>query len=120
MNPDIITTKAARLRMQQQAAHARRSDPWTSHAAAASISENALNRGQLAVLDLLIKHGPMDDTRLVEVYRWHAEGGEAPNMGDSGIRTRRRELADLGLVHNTGKTTFTPSGRRATIWGAVA
>jgi hypothetical protein len=78
-------------------AHARRTDPSTSHAAARSVGN--LTKKQLAVHALLRKNGSMTDEQLVRTYREAVDkkitfnGVLLPEQSDSGIRTRRSELA---------------------------
>lgn len=93
-------------------AHARNSDPATSHAAADSLSSDKIRRSQLAVLGFLKAHGPMTDTGLVERYH------QTPMQSPSGLRTRRRELTDKGLVYDTGERVVLDSGRKSIVWAA--
>lgn len=93
-------------------AHARRSDPDTSHAAAASISEQALTDGQRAVLQTLRRIGPAIDPQIHAAY-------VGPWQSPSGIRTRRSELVVQGLVRDTERRVRLPSGRHAIVWDAV-
>ena len=93
-------------------AHARNSDPATSHAAADSLSSDKIRRSQLAVLGFLKAFGPMTDTALVERY------ARSPRQSPSGLRTRRRELTTKGLVYDTGKRVVLDSGRKAIVWAA--
>ena len=91
-------------------ARARRTDPGTSHAAARSISSERIRQSQAYVLGLLVQHGPMTDTALLEA---------ANNVSPSGVRTRRSELVTQGLVEDTGKRVRLETGRHAIVWGAV-
>jgi hypothetical protein len=50
------------------AAHARTTDPDTSHEAAASLSSEVIRRSQAEVLDVLRRHGPCTDAALVTLY----------------------------------------------------
>lgn len=92
-------------------AHARRTDPETSHAAAASISPKQLRESQRDVLEVLSKSGPMTDWKLVELM----DG----RMSHSGIRSRRSELTVLGFVVDTGKRELGPAGKYGNVWGAA-
>jgi hypothetical protein len=67
---------------------------------------------QQAVLSVLKR--PRTDPQLIEAYR---KLKRAPQASESGIRTRRAELVDKGLVADTGKRAKTPFGRQATVWG---
>lgn len=92
-------------------AHARRSDPKTSHQAAASLSSDSLRESQAMVLGVLERYGPMPDFELVPLLNG--------KLSPSGARTRRSELAEKGVVVDTGKRIKTLSGRMAVIWGAA-
>lgn len=82
---------------------ARRTDPSTSHEAAWSLRD--LTDIQLNILALFDDIGPMTDEALVDAYR-HRHGA----IGPSTVRTRRRELQDLGEVEVSGRST-TKGGR---------
>lgn len=69
-----------------------------------------ITNGQQAVLEGFKTLGPCDDTALA-VYVHHIADN---NMSSSGIRTRRRELQDKGLVETVGSKLL-PSGREAAI-----
>jgi hypothetical protein len=97
---------------------ARSTDPETSHDAAASIDH--LRDRQMSVLTVLWDWGPMTDTDLVERYEGLAREELIPRQAPSGIRTRRKELVDLGLVSNSGARQKLASGRWAIVWRAVA
>jgi hypothetical protein len=43
------------------------------------------------------------------MHRW-------PRQSPSGIRSRRAELTDLGLIIDSGRRTVTPSGRPCIVW----
>ena len=110
----------ARIRIKRTLstqAHARSTDPDTSRAAAASISEDDLRKSQQAVLRIL-RTGEFTDTELVAVYQASMYEGEVPKQSVSGIRTRRSELVKAGLVHDTGKRVALTSGRRSIVWKA--
>lgn len=92
-------------------AYARRTDPETSHAAAASVKVRA---SQLAVLRFIEREGPMTDEHLVQTY-----DGE-PAQSPSGLRTRRKELVDQGLIEWTGELARMSTGRQARVWRKVA
>src|SRR3954469_21723826 len=78
-------------------AHARKTDPATSHAAAASLGPK-LRETQHAVYEALLIGGPMTDTQLVTFYGRNELALHLPLQSESGIRTRRRELVDAGYV----------------------
>ena len=97
-------------------AFARSTDPITSHEAAESHSAEKLRKNQQAVLRVMTKYGPCTDRTLVAAYH---RSGETP-QSDSGIRTRRNELRNMGKVADTGKRVTLDSGRRAILWAARA
>jgi hypothetical protein len=99
-------------------AHARRTDPVTSHEAAASVSKK-MRANQRAVLTVLARIGPSTDIDLVDQYDRLARKLDLPRQAGSGIRTRRDELRRQGLVVDTGTKAILPSGRRAIVWAAV-
>lgn len=92
-------------------AHARLTDPDTSHAAAASVN---VRRSQQQVLALL-REGPATDQHLAT--RAYERG---LTISPSGLRSRRHELVDAGLVEDTGLRERLPSGRHAAVWRATA
>lgn len=106
------------LGKQEPRAHARKTDPHTSHAAASSVTN--LRRSQKAVYDCLLIYGPMHDKDLWRRYYKEMMGGHHnwPWLSESGVRTRRSELVDTGWVKDTGRTEKLESGRNATVWEA--
>jgi hypothetical protein len=92
---------------------ARNTDPQTSHDAAASVDDVTLT--QAFVLRALKR--PRTDPQLIEAYR---KLKHAPRASESGIRTRRAELVDRGLVVDSGLRSVTPFGRKAIVWAASA
>jgi hypothetical protein len=91
-------------------AHARRTDPVTSHEAAASVQH--ITRTQLMILAALRERGPLTDEQLVLHFRGLSVASP------SGLRSRRAELVEAGLVHPHGYG-LTASGRRTIIWQAT-
>lgn len=90
-------------------ARARRSDPSTSHAAAASVLD--ITATQEWVIRALRR--PTNDVELLARYR---NFKKAPKASDSGIRSRRAELVERGAVQDTGERVTLDSGRRAIVW----
>lgn len=90
-------------------ARARNTDPGTSHEAARSVSE--LRRKQFVVWEMLFSYGPMTDEEIAERY-----APPYPPQSPSGLRTRRRELVDAGLVRDTGERKRTKANRRTIVW----
>lgn len=98
-------------------AHARRSDPATSHQAAAGVTN--LGRTRDAILMILRSFGPANDEQIFKSYSVMFDRGFfIPRSSPSGLRSRRSELVRLGLVEDSGKTAPTISGRLSTIWRA--
>ena len=95
-------------------ARARKSDPDTSHAAAASVTN--LTAKQQAVLDCLrCADRPMTDPELAVLYATLAPDEGWPGQSPSGLRTRRSELVERGLVFSVGKRRL-DTGRLARTW----
>lgn len=94
-------------------AHARKTNPETSHEAAASVK--GIRASQAAVLSVFRDAGrSMCDDEMERLYL--ATTG-LPQQSESGVRTRRKELVDAGKLRDTGQRTVLPSGRRAILWG---
>lgn len=94
---------------------ARRGDPSTSRRAARSVT--GLSESRAAVLDLLTLSGPLTDAQIATEYRIERSRGTAyPLQSSSGLRTRRAELCDLGLVEKVREQKLA-SGRAAAVWG---
>lgn len=91
-------------------ARARSTDPITSHLAAHSVKD--VTATKLYILRALRK--ARADDELIEAYR-NYKG--APPASESGIRSRRSELVEQGLVVDTGYKVLMPSGRKAIVWG---
>ena len=90
-------------------AHARWSDPETSHEAASSVE---VTSGQTTVLRLMRSIiAPVTDEQLVR----HIVQRGIP-LSPSGARSRRAELVEKGLVAWNGTFQLLDSGRRARVW----
>lgn len=96
-------------------AHARSTDPETSHAAASSVTRDTRSETQRALVRLLRRYGPMTDAEIAE--RYYIATKHAPACSPSGLRTRRSELVRDGHVVDTGKRRTLTSGRKAIVWG---
>ena len=95
-------------------AHARSTDPSTSHEAASSLGEGKLLASQQAVLSALRVRGPMTDPEIAREIQIHGDG---QTYSESRLRTARKELVDKDLVHAAGIDRTGP--RRVTIWKAT-
>jgi hypothetical protein len=106
-------TKQLRFRRPR----ARRTDPETSHEAADSLHH--LRTSQAAVLRVL-RQGSMTDQTLVREYNraFANDPFKFPLQSESGIRTRRKELVELGMVEDAGVRIRLASGRRGIVWMA--
>ncbi len=87
---------------------ARRTDPGTSWAAADSVTDETITKTKKAILRVL-EQGPMTDEQIASAV------GPA-YTSPSGLRTRRRELTDKGMVRDSGKRSRLDSGRWAILW----
>lgn len=83
---------------------ARRSDPATSHAAAARVAE--FSRAQHAQIIAALRQGP------ATVYGIAERTGIEPHA----VGKRVPELAREGLIAETGETAAGPSGRQCRLW----
>ena len=91
---------------------ARLSDPETSHKAAQSVSDvPRAQRAVLFILDFLGASGT--DEAIAGVYE---QFPGLPKQSPSGLRTRRKELVDLGLVVDSGRRLPLDTGRLGIVW----
>lgn len=97
-------------------AHARGSDPWTSHAAARSLDPERLRETQKAVLSAFQEFGAMHHEALVEKYAATYAGRGWPKQSVSGLRTRTHELVEGGLLRDSGMAVVLASGRKSIVW----
>ena len=88
---------------------ARRGDPQTSHAAAASMGVGA-EQHRTRILSYLRLIAPSAATK--------DEIGAAIGLNDVRVARRCGELRDAGLIEDSGETRLTKSGRQATAWRA--
>lgn len=88
----------------------RASDPLTSVLAAASLVN--VTAKQQAVLETFKNYGPMTDQDVQRLYR-------GPRQSESGLRSRRKELCDRGILKDSGVKDKLLSGRWAVIWCIV-
>lgn len=90
---------------------ARRSDPATSHAAAASVMN--IRAAHRRVAQLFTTYGAMSDEEALEAAK--ADGW---SVSPSGLRTRRGELCPPrgAGIRDSGRTRKLATGRDATVW----
>ena len=102
-------------------AAARRTDPDTSHAAAASVKD--LTGKQAAVLRIVRlltdRTGGATDEQIAAAYQTDLPWEALPVQSDSGLRTRRCELVRRGLVADSGERRLNAAGRKCAVWVAV-
>jgi hypothetical protein len=95
---------------------ARRTDPETSRAAAASITPATMRTSQRVVLNALRLIGPSTDEVLLSAVADMMTAAGLKPMSPSGCRSRRSELVDAGLVRDSGQRAELASGRKAIVW----
>lgn len=78
------------------------------------ISGTRVTEGQAEVYEVLRTYGPVADHALVPL----AQHQMSVRQSSSGIRTRRKELTDLGLVKPLPTVVKTGSGRAAKVYSA--
>lgn len=112
-----ISTVEDRAFIADERAHARSSDPQTSHDAARSLTPETLRESQLAVL-LCVALGPATDEQLVARYNRYRETMLWPRQSASGLRSRRAELVrcDPPMVRDSGERQMFASGRKGIVW----
>jgi hypothetical protein len=93
-------------------ANTRMADPETSHEAAESVTNITPTRQH--ILKALSK--PRTDSEMIQVYRTLET---SPRASDSGLRSRRSELVEMGLVRDSGKRVRLDSGRYSVVWEVV-
>ena len=89
--------------------HARTTDPETSHEAAMSVTN--ITPLKYEILQRLMT--PMTDTDLYQLLTTNSR----LIVTESGVRSRRAELVQAGLVRDTGERIKLATGRRAIVWG---
>ena len=89
---------------------ARKTDPITSHLAAASATEESLTRIEKYVYQIFSTGLHLLDEELVQIFTGNGYPGSP-----QGIRTARAELARMGKLKEIGigKTKY---GRKARVW----
>lgn len=97
--------------------HTRHSDPATSYLAAMSVSN--LTSTQSAIMGLFNQFKAMTDEQLLTHYRRVTRQGQAPFASESGIRSRRAELVQMGKLEDSGDREKMRSGRQAIVWRLV-
>lgn len=101
-------------------AYARNGDPWTSHAAASSLSAEDLRATQAAVLACFKRFGAMYHEELQATYESTRHACGWPQQSVSGLRTRTSELVDGGLIRDSGRTVKLASNKSSIVWEVAA
>lgn len=101
-------------------AASRATDPETSRQAAASISKDKMRETQRQILEVLGRFGPSCDEDIAIHFRQLSEIEAWPLQSPSGLRSRRAELVNAGLVRDSGQRTKTSSGRQTIVWELVS
>jgi hypothetical protein len=89
--------------------NARTTDPETSHEAAMSVTN--ITPLKQEILQRLMT--PMTDTDLYQLLTHSSR----LIVTESGVRSRRAELVQAGLVRDTGERVKLATGRNAIVWG---
>lgn len=79
------------------------------------IKNISVTDNQAEVYEALKQFGPLPDVALVPL----AQHIGRSKQSSSGLRTRRRELQNRGLIQETGQTVQMPSGRKARVHEVV-
>jgi len=113
--PELAERLAPRMATEvmprRSRARARRGDPHTSQAAAASFTVSQLRASQYEIFRLFSLFGACHDEQLLERAKQHGV-----RQSESGIRTRRHELVERGLLMDSGRTVTLASGRESIVW----
>jgi hypothetical protein len=110
----LLTTLHNRrlLKSMPKLARAKKNDPQTSHDAAKGVNLTRGQREAIRVIDHLYNF--IDDEMIVSKNELKSP------LSDSGIKTRRHELVNLGYVADTGLKRLTKFGNKATVWNITA
>lgn len=101
-------------------AHSRRGGPHTSEQAARSLKN--LTQYRSYILTLFKAGKRMTDEKLLNLYQQMVEKHGWEKQSDSGIRSRRAELVQIGMLHaargEDGKivTERSSTGRKRIVW----
>lgn len=96
---------------------ARRTDPETSKVAAEAMTERVKGRVRGALWTLVHTLPPSTDEEMWAAYELLLISGQVPKATDARLRHCRKDLVDMGLLHDTGAKRANRSGYEATVWG---
>lgn len=101
--------------METLFAHARSTDPETSHEAAESIPSKAITQQKQRILSLLAVRGALTDQEIADSYSplW-------PAPTDQSLRSRRSELVTDGFVEFSGDYGLTSHNGKSRKWQITA
>jgi predicted ArsR family transcriptional regulator len=105
----VDTPRLMGMPAPQPAARARRTDPATSHEAAASLDYATLERLQALIAQALQSAGPLTTSEL----------GERLIIARDSLSPRMKSLCERGIVEWTGQYRPGPSGRKQKLWRAL-
>lgn len=91
----------------------------TSFQAARSIKTENITKTMSGILEILTK-APLHDEALEQTYNALSISQIYPFASPSGIRSRRAELVEMGLVVDSGERVKTRSGRSSIVWSVNA
>lgn len=104
------------IRRDEPQAHARRTDPQTSHAVARRITNTQKVRAHIEYLFRNL--GRMHDESLIANYL-ASSPNLRPHATEQSIRSRRKELVDRNVLRDSGEKKLTRAGNPSTVWEIV-
>lgn len=113
--PDIKADNPEIVKMFTPA-HARATDPQTSHAAARRITNSQKVRAHIEYLFRNL--GRMHDESLIVNYL-ASSSNLRPHATEQSIRSRRKELVDRNVLRDSGEKKLTRAGNPSTVWEIV-
>lgn len=97
-------------------ARARRTDPDTSHEAAERVNARHMTAIQTRILRIGYHQAAFTDEWLADAWgRYNGVWGHI-RVSPSGLRSRRAELVDAGLLEDSGARDRTAAGRACILW----
>lgn len=112
----VTPPRTPALHLVRAVGASRPTDPDTSRQAAASLKGDKIRETQRQILNVLERFGPSCDEDIQTYFRQLASLEGWPPQSPSGLRSRRAELVDAGLVIDSGERSRTSSGRQTIVW----